>query len=176
MRHAVHCLIDRQYNFISHESSQPHLIHRRYWATDDLYSNRTVRDVNSRARRSHPDFSEPVTKGWQSGLKTRTMKGVNPEHWGCETQDLTVDIKLCTSMISVGGCYEPLFTWMWRDAGCVSNRTEYIYVWSGLSFHIRTLKWIPKNCPFIFGNLWCLIVVSCLEVTDFTVFGAGFWE
>ena len=38
-----------------------------------------------------------------------------------------------------------------------------------LSFHIITVKWIPKNCPFIFGNLRCLIVVS-LEVPDFMVF------
>jgi len=27
---------------------------------------------------------------------------------------------------------------------------------SSLSFHIRTVKWIPKNRPFIFGNLCCL--------------------
>ena len=45
---------------------------------------------------------------------------------------------------------------------------------SSLSFHIRTVKWIPKNRPFIFGNLCCLIVVSCLEVTDFIDFEAGF--
>ena len=42
------------------------------------------------------------------------------------------------------------------------------------SFHIRTVKWIPKNCPFIFGNLCCLIVVSCLEVTDFIICKSGF--
>jgi hypothetical protein len=73
-------MIERKYDFIRHESSQPHLMHKLYWAIDDLYNNRTVRDVNSRARRSHPDFSEPVSKGWQSGLKMTTMKGVNPEH------------------------------------------------------------------------------------------------
>jgi len=49
-------------------------------STDDRYNNRRVGDVNLRARQSHPNFSEPVTKGWHSGLKMRTMKGVNHEH------------------------------------------------------------------------------------------------
>jgi len=105
-------MIEREYNFMNHESSQPHLMQGLDWATDDLHNNRTVRDVNSRARRSHPDFSERVTKGWQSGLKMRTMKVVNPEHWGSETQDLAVASKgilLCTPVISVGGFCEPLF-------------------------------------------------------------------
>lgn len=73
-------MIERDYNFIKQESSQPHLIQELDWATDDLHNNRTVEDVNSRARQSHHNFSEPVTKGWQSGLKIMTIKSVNPEH------------------------------------------------------------------------------------------------
>lgn len=103
-------MIEREYNFIKQESSQPHLMQELEWATDNLYNNKTVGDVNSRARQSHPNFSDPVTKGWHSGLKISTMKDVNPEHWVSETQDLTIDILLYTPMISVGGFCDPSFT------------------------------------------------------------------
>lgn len=63
------------------------------------------------------------------------------------------------------------------QAASVIELNTYIFAVSpllGLSFHIRTVKWIPKNCPFMFGNLCCLIVVSCLEVTDFIDFEVVF--
>ena len=80
-RDGSQCHRKKNSNFIKKENSQPHLMQELDWATDDLYNNRTVGDVNLIARRYHPDFLEPVTKGWHGGFE-------NEDHEMCKSWTL----------------------------------------------------------------------------------------